>query len=165
MVLFIASILSFVWRTGSVSDPDDRPPLKEHSALGARLAVTGVFALGMVYFILIVRTLKSYGMHTSNKTLRQREPAVVEQTPRPGARDGVDVTAERPGRERQRGVSRPMRPEEPPEMESKHGGEPYKERKEKGGLRSILGLGIMGIGTRENGRVVHLDMEKGDDLA
>ncbi|KAG6873606.1 hypothetical protein C0995_013979 [Termitomyces sp. Mi166 len=160
MVLFIASILSFVWRTGSVNDPDDRPPLSERGALGARLAITGVFALGMVYFVLIVRTLKSYGMHANNKAWRRREPVAGEQTPRPGARD-VDVTAERRGRERQRGASGSRRREEMPEMEREHREEPHKE---KGGLRSILGLGIMGIGTRGNDRVVHVELEKEDDL-
>ncbi|KAG6877815.1 hypothetical protein C0993_003599 [Termitomyces sp. T159_Od127] len=162
MVLFIASILSFVWRTGSVSDPDDRPPLSEHEALGARLAVTGVFALGMIYFVLIVRTLKSYGVH---ENLRQREPTAAEQTARPGARDSGDVTVERRGRERQRRASGSRRLEETPEIEPKHREELCNGRKEKGGLRSILGLGIMGIGTRENGRIVQVDLEKGDDLA
>ncbi|KAG6894776.1 hypothetical protein C0992_004732 [Termitomyces sp. T32_za158] len=164
MVLFIASILSFVWRTGSVSDPDDRPALSERGALGARLAVTGVFMLGMIYFVLIVRTLKSYGMQANNDTSRQREPVAVEHAPHPGARDGDDVTADRRGRERQRGVSGPRKREDTPEMEQKYQTEPCKERKEKGGLRSILGLGIMGIGARENGRVVQVDFEKGDDF-
>ncbi|KAG5350783.1 hypothetical protein C0989_009292 [Termitomyces sp. Mn162] len=164
MVLFIASIISFVWRTDSVNDPTDRPPLGNRGALGTRLAITGVFILGMIYFILIVRTLRSYGMHANNKVWSRRQLAEREQTPRPGARDS-DIVVERRGRERQRRASGPRRREETPEIEREHKGEPNIERKEKAGLRSILGLGITGIGTRENDRVVHIDLEKGGDLA
>ncbi|KAJ3964389.1 hypothetical protein EV361DRAFT_955992 [Lentinula raphanica] len=61
MILFILSILSFVWRTGDSSDPQDRPPLSDAAELGPRVAITFVFLLGMVYFFLIVRTLRGYG--------------------------------------------------------------------------------------------------------
>ena len=61
MVLFITAILSFVWRTGSVSDPSDRPPVGDRAALGPRIAITGVFCLGLVYLAMIIRTLKKYG--------------------------------------------------------------------------------------------------------
>ena len=63
MVLFITAILSFVWRTGSVSDPSDRPPVGDRAALGPRIAITGVFCLGLVYLAMIIRTLKKYGSH------------------------------------------------------------------------------------------------------
>ncbi|KAF5391240.1 hypothetical protein D9757_003010 [Collybiopsis confluens] len=62
MILFIVSILSFVWRTGTESDPDERPPLSDKQALGPRIAITLLFLLGMVYFVLIVVTLKSYSV-------------------------------------------------------------------------------------------------------
>lgn len=61
MLLFLSSILSFVWRTGSVLDPEDRPPLGARAILGPRIAITLVFFLGIVYLALIVRTLKKYG--------------------------------------------------------------------------------------------------------
>jgi hypothetical protein len=61
MVLFLVAIMSFIWRSGAVDDPDPRPPLSVKAALGPRIAVTGVFALGMIYFIMIVKTLRSYG--------------------------------------------------------------------------------------------------------
>ncbi|KAJ3777037.1 hypothetical protein FB446DRAFT_213072 [Lentinula raphanica] len=61
MILFILSILSFVWRTGDSSDPEDRAPLSDTAELGPRVAITFVFLLGMVYFFLIVRTLRGYG--------------------------------------------------------------------------------------------------------
>jgi hypothetical protein len=63
MLLFIVSILSFVWRTGSVADPAERTPFSQNGALGARIAVTGVFTLGILFMLMIVKTLKSYGMH------------------------------------------------------------------------------------------------------
>ncbi|KAF9074689.1 hypothetical protein BDP27DRAFT_1316661 [Rhodocollybia butyracea] len=61
MIFFIASILSFVWRTDAQSDPDDWPPLSDQAALGPRVAITVVFGIGMMYFALIVKTLSSYG--------------------------------------------------------------------------------------------------------
>lgn len=63
MIGFLVSILSFVWRTGSTSDPEQRPALSPTAVLGPRIAVTGVFAIGMMYFVLIVYTLSSYGSH------------------------------------------------------------------------------------------------------
>ncbi|KIY72501.1 hypothetical protein CYLTODRAFT_417889 [Cylindrobasidium torrendii FP15055 ss-10] len=63
MIGFLVSILSFVWQTGSTSDPEQRPALSPTAVLGPRIAVTGVFAIGMMYFVLIVHTLSSYGSH------------------------------------------------------------------------------------------------------
>lgn len=61
MLLFVTSILSFVWRTGASDDPEQRLPLARKDALGPRIAITGVFVLGIVYLVFIVRTLRSYG--------------------------------------------------------------------------------------------------------
>jgi hypothetical protein len=61
MILFLSAILSFVWRTGSVSDPSDRPPLGDRAALGPRLAITCVLLLGLGYMAMIIMTLKKYG--------------------------------------------------------------------------------------------------------
>jgi hypothetical protein len=67
MILFIASILSFVWRTGSIDDPIPpdgmRDPLGKKEVLAPRVVITAVLGLGMVYFGLIVRTLRSYGRY------------------------------------------------------------------------------------------------------
>lgn len=60
MLLFVVAILSFVWRTGSVNDPEERSGLSPAGALGPRIAITSLFGLGMVYFVMIVRTLQSY---------------------------------------------------------------------------------------------------------
>ncbi|KAH6890078.1 hypothetical protein BKA70DRAFT_1572553 [Coprinopsis sp. MPI-PUGE-AT-0042] len=63
MIFFIVAILSFVWRTGSAGDPDtgERPKIPVHAAYGPRVAITCLFALGMLYLFLIIRTLKRYG--------------------------------------------------------------------------------------------------------
>jgi hypothetical protein len=61
MMLFITSILSFVWRTGSTLDPPSRAPLSPRAALGVRVTITGVFGLGFIYFIMVVGTLRKYG--------------------------------------------------------------------------------------------------------
>ena len=61
MILFLSAILSFVWRTGSVSDPTDRPPLGDRAALGPRIAITSVLILGLGYMAMIIMTLKKYG--------------------------------------------------------------------------------------------------------
>jgi len=63
MVAFCVAILSYVWRTGSSADSPDgtRPPLSPHQALVVRIVLTAVFALGLVYFVMILRTFASYG--------------------------------------------------------------------------------------------------------
>ncbi|RDB20239.1 hypothetical protein Hypma_012623 [Hypsizygus marmoreus] len=157
MLLFIASILSFVWRTGSELDPEERPPLSAHAALGPRIAVTGVFGLGMVFFAMIVRTLRSYGMHN------------VGVQPRAGlrARD-IDAAMERRGRERQRSTSGSTRRREEAAPERKARGvavevdEVKEGGKDKGGLKGMLGLGLIGVGSREHDSGLHLDLEKGN---
>ena len=61
MLLFLASIVSFVWLTGSRNDPSLRAPLSATAILGPRVAVTGVLVLGLVFLAMIVRTLMRYG--------------------------------------------------------------------------------------------------------
>ncbi|KAJ6579566.1 hypothetical protein DFH09DRAFT_1146919 [Mycena vulgaris] len=85
VVFFIMSIMSFVWRTGSVVDPDERQSLGPHAVLGPRIAITIVLLLGLLYFGLIIATLRRYG---------DREP--TGSTP---ARDG-DAEAQLPSRGR-----------------------------------------------------------------
>lgn len=135
MVFFVASILSFVWRTGSVLDPQERPPLGAKAALGPRIAITCLFGLGMIYFALIVRTLKSYGTHAGRKGAQwARARDVLEARRRGGggvddaagsnaaARGGeisasradVDSAMGRRGRERERNTSRGVRKREEP---------------------------------------------------
>ncbi|KAJ7661549.1 hypothetical protein DFH06DRAFT_376054 [Mycena polygramma] len=76
VVFFIMSITSFVWRTGSVLDPDERQLLGPHAVLGPRIAVTAVLLLGLLYFALIISTLRRYG----EPPVRGREGDTEAQT-------------------------------------------------------------------------------------
>jgi hypothetical protein len=61
MIWFVVSILSFVWRTGDATDPAQPPPISAKLALIPRIGITAVFAIGLVYFFLIIKTLHRYG--------------------------------------------------------------------------------------------------------
>ncbi|KAJ7226624.1 hypothetical protein B0H12DRAFT_1001506, partial [Mycena haematopus] len=61
VVFFIVSIMCFVWRTGSVLDPDEPQALGSQAILGPRIAITAVLLLGLLYFALIIVTLRRYG--------------------------------------------------------------------------------------------------------
>jgi len=63
MIAFCIAILSFVWRTGATTDPPDgnRPQLSPAAAVIIRVIVTFIFGLGVVHFIMIVRTFGTYG--------------------------------------------------------------------------------------------------------
>ncbi len=59
----MTTILAFVWRSGSSADPSSsQPPLTQTQILGPRIAITCIVFIGVVYLVLITRTLKSYGM-------------------------------------------------------------------------------------------------------
>ncbi|KAI5120727.1 hypothetical protein M0805_006433 [Coniferiporia weirii] len=59
MIAFFAAILAFVWTSGSSADNPQPPP--RHVELAPRVVITAMFMLGLVYFVLVVRTFKSYG--------------------------------------------------------------------------------------------------------
>ncbi|KAF7309401.1 hypothetical protein MIND_00310900 [Mycena indigotica] len=59
IITFLASIMSFIWLTGS--SQDSIPTLSLRGALGVRLALTCVMAFGIIYFVLIVREFQRYG--------------------------------------------------------------------------------------------------------
>ncbi|KAK2459320.1 hypothetical protein APHAL10511_008675 [Amanita phalloides] len=61
MMWFLVAILSFVWRTGAVNNSNQPAPLSVEVALVPRIGITAGFVLGLVYFVLIVRTLQRYG--------------------------------------------------------------------------------------------------------
>lgn len=80
VVTFVVCILSYLWRTGGEDDPEERAPLGKRGVLAPRIVITLVFALGLVYFTLIIRTLARYGTHHSDK--------VYGTTPTPPRRGG-----------------------------------------------------------------------------
>ncbi|KZT13264.1 uncharacterized protein LAESUDRAFT_669722 [Laetiporus sulphureus 93-53] len=90
MIAFCVSIMSYVWRTGSVADENSPPPLGRTQAIGVRTAITAVFVLGLLNFAMIVSTFHSYhGMR------RERNPPARESE----RRDAMEEMRER-GRER-----------------------------------------------------------------
>ncbi|KAF8211143.1 hypothetical protein K438DRAFT_1569898 [Mycena galopus ATCC 62051] len=61
IVTFLTCIMSFIWLSGSSQDEDDNFVVSPRAALGCRVGLTVVFALGVIYFVLIVRTFHRYG--------------------------------------------------------------------------------------------------------
>jgi len=62
VIALIVSILSYVWRSGATNDPENGgwPRLTPTQALGPRLAITAFVVLGMLNFLMILRTFKKY---------------------------------------------------------------------------------------------------------
>ncbi|KAL0954996.1 hypothetical protein HGRIS_003922 [Hohenbuehelia grisea] len=67
LVFFSVSVLSFIWRTGSSADFEDPIRLSPRGELGPRVALSVVFVLGLVYFVLIMDTLRHYGSSMDNE--------------------------------------------------------------------------------------------------
>lgn len=94
MISFCVSILSYVWRTGAVDDPSDgiRPPLSDNAALAIRTVVTVIFTLGVLYFVLIMRT---FGRYSEREAGRKWKPNVYLSRPGPrpmsSIREGLDA--------------------------------------------------------------------------
>ncbi|KAJ6551437.1 hypothetical protein B0H19DRAFT_863405, partial [Mycena capillaripes] len=59
IITFFASIMSFIWLTGSSQDKPN-VVLSARAALGPRIGLTFVFAVGLIYFVLIVREFHRY---------------------------------------------------------------------------------------------------------
>ena len=57
--MFFVAILAFVWTTGSLSDSPQPPSTRIE--LIPRVIITALFALGLLYFVLIVIAFKAYG--------------------------------------------------------------------------------------------------------
>ncbi|KAJ7609062.1 hypothetical protein FB45DRAFT_945265 [Roridomyces roridus] len=70
MILFFVCIMSFVWLTGSTNSPTD-VVLSPRAALGVRIALTAVFSLGLIYFVLIVQTFHRYGDPLDREWMRR----------------------------------------------------------------------------------------------
>lgn len=79
IILFVVCIMSFVWRTGTTQDNTISAPTFG-DALGPRIAITVVFSLGMLYFILIITTLRRYG-DVMDKAWRERVIAWTYERP------------------------------------------------------------------------------------
>ena len=59
-MLYMACILSFVWRAGTTNQ-ERTYVLSSRAELGIRIAFSVVFALGIAYFTLVIKTLWQHG--------------------------------------------------------------------------------------------------------
>jgi hypothetical protein len=70
VIAFVASILSYVWRAGSTNDPENGgwPRLTPAQALGPRITITAFVVLGLLNFLMILRTFGKYGKSDGSST-------------------------------------------------------------------------------------------------
>ncbi|KAH9027954.1 hypothetical protein EDB85DRAFT_2074698 [Lactarius pseudohatsudake] len=102
VLAFVVAIMSFVWRTGAQGQ--SQSPLSPHAELGPRIGITCQVGLGLVYFILVIRTFRNYGeveLETRPEWARDRERDEARQQARARARADEEDT-----REGERGRSR-----------------------------------------------------------
>jgi len=157
MIFFIISILSFVWRTGSTNDPPDPPgrsPLSPTASLVVRIALTALFGLGMVYFAMIVNTLRKYGTQFADRETERGDgvrfgPEVVSDAVVNGSRGDVsvrrivaDVGSDRRGRERTRRTRKEKDRDEMMQTEEE---------------KDTPGLGSTGVDAEREGIVIAVD--------
>ncbi|KAF8596100.1 hypothetical protein BDV93DRAFT_411825, partial [Ceratobasidium sp. AG-I] len=57
VISFCVAILSFSWTSGTATPP---APISDSAAIGPRIGVTAVFALGLCYFYRVAKTLSRY---------------------------------------------------------------------------------------------------------
>ncbi|KAI5984126.1 hypothetical protein F5J12DRAFT_92363 [Pisolithus orientalis] len=105
--IFTASILAFVWHSGSTADPVTPSPLSPNAAIGPRVLISAFFFLGFVYFGAIVKTLQGYGRVSG--TTRDTETA---RETGDAIREGRDEEKEREG-ERTRKTARARQSKRP----------------------------------------------------
>ncbi|KAI0291930.1 hypothetical protein B0F90DRAFT_1647707 [Multifurca ochricompacta] len=104
VLAFVVAIMSFVWRTGARGD--SHPALSPSQEFGPRLAITCELLLGLVYFVLVIRTFRSYG-ESGRKARVVRRLADVqieletrrEWTRESGRRDDVQAQGRRENEE------------------------------------------------------------------
>lgn len=142
MIAFCTAILSFVWRTGSSADPTDgqRPPLTDVQAICVRVLVTVVFALGVLNFVLIMRTFGSYGETESGRKGRWKS--------RFNEYRSANTDPER-------------RPDSDDDRNPRRGRSVRKNKRRGAGSAGsgVMGLGLSGLGGREAGDDVEVILE------
>ncbi|KAI6027084.1 hypothetical protein EDC04DRAFT_2899357 [Pisolithus marmoratus] len=153
MIFFIASILSFVWRSGSTTDPSTPSPLDPTAAIGPRVLVSAFFLLGLIYFAAIVKTLQGYGRVSGAtreaETAGETRDAIREETE-------MERRGERGrGRERRRGRVndrakdwKRTREDDGPESEPEPASRTYdhdRDDRASSSLDAVGGLGLRGL--------------------
>ncbi|KAH9012882.1 hypothetical protein EDB84DRAFT_1444481 [Lactarius hengduanensis] len=102
VLAFVVAIMSFVWRSGAQGQ--SQSPLSPRAELGPRIGITCQVGLGLVYFILVIRTFRNYGEVGRKARVVQRLADVqVEMETRPEwARDRERDEARQQARARAR---------------------------------------------------------------
>ncbi|RDB30581.1 hypothetical protein Hypma_005923 [Hypsizygus marmoreus] len=91
LILYITCIMAFVWRTGTTGQ-DSVLVLTPYAERAIRISISAVLGLGVLYFVLIMNTLRRYGdaMDRSFKArverwVKEKELEREKWTPHPGA--------------------------------------------------------------------------------
>lgn len=112
IIFFFISVMSFIWTTGTDASPS---PVPQNLAFIPRTLVTCVFALGLAYFIFVVRTFKSYSdpwptqvvdMAEAVLTPRGRDLPLRDPPPGPNDDRGRATDLQREARERRTSLRR-----------------------------------------------------------
>ncbi|KAJ7173467.1 hypothetical protein C8R46DRAFT_892782 [Mycena filopes] len=82
IIMFFTCIMSFIWLSGSSQDQVDFS-VSPRVLLGLRIALTLVFVLGIIYFVLIVRTFHRYGDPLDREWRRRVDEWTKEMDPYP----------------------------------------------------------------------------------
>ena len=99
--------MSFVWRTGASGET--HASLSPHAELGPRIVITCQVVLGLVYFVLVIRTFRNYGEFGRKARVVQRLADVTVELETRRDRDRDDGRARAPpadGEDTTRGRSR-----------------------------------------------------------
>ncbi|KAG6811189.1 hypothetical protein H0H92_008629 [Tricholoma furcatifolium] len=75
MILFIVCIMAFSWRSGT-DGLEVTSSLSAHAELALRITISFVLALGVVFFVLIMNTLRHYGRSTRKQFRMDLERSV-----------------------------------------------------------------------------------------
>jgi hypothetical protein len=171
MVAFLVSIMAFVWRTGAKDDPDPdtgtgtgtERELSGAKMLGPRIAISAVFAIGIVYFVLVIFTFKRYSAGRPRRTQHRREAtdpgyemsfaAVVNNNERndgEAARRSNNIAQDSVEVERGRGSSRYGR-----KLNTK-----ASDGDGRSVVQPVMGLGLTGIGDEKLSRTKMDETEK-----
>lgn len=136
MTAFCVAVLSYIWRTGDTDDPGDgvRPQLSPRAAAAVRTVLTVVFGVGVVYFVLIIRTFASYGEREAGWRRSWLATGNGERR-----YEGERERGRRRNRDRDRGrrSAQASTRELSPEPEEKRS--------------PVLGLGLLGVSSGQNG--------------
>ena len=60
IILYITCTMSLIWRGGTAADTN-RSPMTQNQALAGRVSLTVLLAIGIIYLILVILTLRHFG--------------------------------------------------------------------------------------------------------